>query len=80
MIANDHFYKTPLRNQNRNEKQETDTHYHFLLFMFHALFADQQMKQTLFKPGEIWPDTDGVHINAHGGGIVIPPEKSGREK
>lgn len=23
-----------------------------------------------FKPGQIWPDTDGVHINAHGGGIL----------
>jgi hypothetical protein len=22
------------------------------------------------KPGEIWPDTDGKHINAHGGGIL----------
>ncbi len=24
-----------------------------------------------FKPGEIWKDTDGTHINAHGGGITI---------
>lgn len=24
----------------------------------------------LFRPGAIWPDTDGVHINAHGGGIL----------
>lgn len=24
-----------------------------------------------FKPGEIWPDNNGVHINAHGGGILI---------
>ncbi|WP_163717675.1 glycoside hydrolase family 43 protein [Mangrovibacterium lignilyticum] len=23
-----------------------------------------------FKPGEIWVDTDSVHINAHGGGIL----------
>lgn len=23
-----------------------------------------------FKPGEIWTDTEGVHINAHGGGIL----------
>jgi hypothetical protein len=23
-----------------------------------------------FKPGEIWPDTEGKHINAHGGGIL----------
>jgi hypothetical protein len=25
----------------------------------------------LFKPGHIWPDTDGKHINAHGGGIIF---------
>ncbi|MDR2809800.1 MAG: glycoside hydrolase family 43 protein [Tannerellaceae bacterium] len=24
-----------------------------------------------FAPGEIWPDNNGVHINAHGGGILI---------
>ncbi len=24
-----------------------------------------------FKPGEIWPDNNGVHINAHGGGILF---------
>lgn len=26
---------------------------------------------NFFMPGEIWNDTDGVHINAHGGGIVF---------
>lgn len=25
---------------------------------------------TSIKPGEVWPDTDGKHINAHGGGIL----------
>ena len=24
-----------------------------------------------FRPGQIWPDTDGNHINAHGGGILF---------
>ena len=23
-----------------------------------------------FRPGERWPDDQGVHINAHGGGIL----------
>lgn len=23
-----------------------------------------------FKPGQVWPDTNGTHINAHGGGIL----------
>ena len=30
-----------------------------------------QKRHTSFKPGEIWTDTDGVHINAHGAGITI---------
>ena len=24
-----------------------------------------------FTPGELWPDRNGVHINAHGGGILV---------
>jgi beta-xylosidase len=28
-------------------------------------------KINRFRPGEIWPDTDGVHINAHGGGVTF---------
>jgi hypothetical protein len=24
-----------------------------------------------FTPGALWPDTDGVHINAHGGGMLV---------
>lgn len=31
-------------------------------------FSDDGKK---FKPGEIWPDNNGVHINAHGGGILF---------
>ena len=26
---------------------------------------------TCITPGAIWPDTDGIHINAHGGGILF---------
>jgi hypothetical protein len=26
--------------------------------------------QNAIRPGEIWPDTDGNHIQAHGGGIT----------
>ncbi len=25
---------------------------------------------TSFKPGQLWPDNNGVHINAHGGGML----------
>jgi len=28
-------------------------------------------QQTCFRPGELWPDTHGTHINAHGGGILF---------
>ncbi len=27
-------------------------------------------KATVFRPGEVWPDERGIHINAHGGGIL----------
>ncbi len=26
--------------------------------------------ENVFRPGEIWPDNHGVHINAHGGGVL----------
>lgn len=26
---------------------------------------------TSFSPGELWPDNNGVHINAHGGGMLF---------
>ena len=27
--------------------------------------------RTQFLPGQIWPDDKGVHINAHGGGVLF---------
>jgi len=36
-----------------------------------ALAQQTEQKQYSFQPGEIWKDTDGVHINAHGGGILL---------
>ncbi|WP_200814444.1 glycoside hydrolase family 43 protein [Parabacteroides sp. Marseille-P3160] len=32
-------------------------------------------KNHSFKPGELWPDNNGVHINAHGGGILFEKGK-----
>jgi beta-xylosidase len=29
----------------------------------------QKMQQSI-RPGELWPDNNGIHINAHGGGIL----------
>lgn len=28
-------------------------------------------RQAAFRPGALWPDTDGKHINAHGGGVLF---------
>lgn len=36
-----------------------------------ALPADQPPPGNCFVPGAIWPDHNGVHINAHGGGILL---------
>jgi len=41
-----------------------------LLFFMGLAAASAALTETVFKPGELWADTDGVHINAHGGGIL----------
>lgn len=43
-----------------------------LIFTFASisLYCLCQKSNTLIKPGEVWPDTEGNHINAHGGGII----------
>ncbi len=33
--------------------------------------ADGAEKHVSFKPGELWTDDNGVHINAHGGGLLL---------
>lgn len=40
-----------------------------LAFIFITLATFGQ-KQSVIYPGELWPDTDGDHIQAHGGGII----------
>lgn len=37
----------------------------FVLSLFFSLSHAQ-----IFKPGELWLDKEGTHINAHGGGIL----------
>jgi len=39
----------------------------FMLLANH-LFAQEKRE---FKPGQIWKDNNGIHINAHGGGILF---------
>lgn len=36
-----------------------------------ATGCSQESKIQSFKPGQIWPDNNGVHINAHGGGMLF---------
>jgi hypothetical protein len=38
---------------------------------FLCIVITSQEKSTIIKPGELWPDTEGNHINAHGGGILL---------
>jgi beta-xylosidase len=42
----------------------------FIISLFFCQQATPQVNNTSVKPGEIWPDTEGNHINAHGGGIL----------
>lgn len=42
-----------------------------LLLAAAPAFAQQTGTQNSFKPGELWLDTNGKHINAHGGGILF---------
>ncbi len=41
-----------------------------ILFLFVTCSTFAQPRLKTFKPGEIWPDNNGVHINAHGGGFL----------
>lgn len=45
----------------------------FLIFDFFVVQAAEKSKKTKNEwiyPGEVWPDTEGNHIQAHGGGIL----------
>jgi len=41
-----------------------------VLFILTILPSLAQTNAT-FQPGKIWPDNNGVHINAHGGGVLF---------
>jgi hypothetical protein len=43
----------------------------FLFFGLVIMFLSSCKEQGFFSPGEIWLDDKGVHINAHGGGILF---------
>ena len=45
-----------------------------ILFFASTVIVHAQQLSDKFTPGEIWPDNKGIHINAHGGGLL----KSGK--
>jgi hypothetical protein len=42
----------------------------FITALVMAVSAHAQIKTVTIKPGELWPDDRGKHIQAHGGGII----------
>lgn len=42
-----------------------------VMFMGLLPIQAQAQKNTSFMPGEVWKDTDGNPINAHGGGTAL---------
>ena len=45
----------------------------FMSFLFTFVFGSVCLAQQSgkFRPGQLWPDDNGVHINAHGGGMLL---------
>ena len=41
-----------------------------LFIMINPIFSQENQKYNSFKPGGEWLDTDGVHIDCHGGNII----------
>lgn len=41
-----------------------------LLVGFFVSCKNNSVLNTSINPGAVWPDEEGVHINAHGGGIL----------
>src|SRR4051794_5759727 len=41
-----------------------------ILFIVACVLPAIAQKQQAIKPGETWPDNEGHHIQAHGGGII----------
>ena len=44
---------------------------YILILVCSLLIYSCNKKKDIFKPGELWLDNNGVHINAHGGGFLF---------
>lgn len=42
----------------------------FVVVLSFCSFMPNAQAENAFRPGELWPDDNGVHINAHGGGVL----------
>lgn len=42
-----------------------------VILMILMIFSACKNGVDHFKPGELWPDNNGIHINAHGGGMLF---------
>ena len=42
-----------------------------LLLLLSLLTGISTAAEKAFRPGELWPDNNGVHINCHGGGMLV---------
>ncbi len=51
--------------------QKYQLNFFILLFVFTMMSCKSEIKDKKIIPGEIWNDTDGNPINAHGGGILF---------
>ena len=45
--------------------------YLIFILLFAVSVTGNSQPAKSFRPGEIWPDNNGVHINAHGGGVLF---------
>jgi len=45
---------------------------YFIIFAACAIsYSASSQNSSVIRPGEVWPDTEGKHINAHGGGMLM---------
>ena len=42
-----------------------------LLLLLSLLAGNGATAEKAFRPGELWPDNNGVAINCHGGGMLV---------
>jgi hypothetical protein len=60
-----------------NPKRNRENHWKSImrrvasLLLICVLVTSVTAAEKAFRPGEVWPDNNGVHINCHGGGILV---------